>query len=132
MPEVDRRLIYRASLDAQSRRPYIADEALIKAVIPPGGDWTVVAEPGAVCRSVMWGRTEVALVNPGGDLDDQTEGQIAMALRSLPLIDSALRCILVLAEDPANLALIRDIAVSAVAFIEMPAPAIHEPEDGNV
>lgn len=121
--------ILRAYRDARKRRPYTADAAVIGALTPPGGDWSVVAAPGAVTRSVMWGRTEVALVNPGGHLDDVTEGQIAMALGALPTLDAALRVILVLAEDKDNLPLIRDIAVSAVALIEMPAPPIDEGDD---
>ncbi len=51
-----------------------------------------------------------------------------MGLRAVPLLDAAMRCILVLAEDVTNLTLIREIAVSAVAFVEMPAPVL-TPED---
>jgi hypothetical protein len=81
-----------------------------------------------VTRSIEWRGREVALVNPYGDIDDGTEGQITMALRSLPLLDYAMRTILVLAEDSNNIALIREIAETAVAVIEEPAPAIPEPD----
>jgi hypothetical protein len=127
-------LVRSAFYDAQSRRPYKADSDLVTAAIPPGGDWLVVAEPGAVCRSVMWGGIEVAHVNPRGQLDDVTEGYIAMAVRAVPLLDAALRSIIVLAESADMAPLIRDLAVAAVAFIEMPAPPIHKdggPDDGE-
>ena len=121
-------LIRRAFHVAQSRRPYTTNDPLLRAILPPGGDWRVTAAPGAVCRSVMWGTTEVAHVNPRGQLDDGTEADIAMGLRAVPLLDAAMRCILVLAEDVRNLTLIREIAMSAVAFVEMPAPVL-TPED---
>ncbi len=122
-------LIRRAFYDAQSRRPYKSDVAIIKAVIPPGGDWSCVAAPGAICRSVMWGGTEVAHVNPGGRLGDTVEGEIAMAIRSLPAMDAALRAIIVLAESAENLAAIRDLAVSVIAYTEEPAPPTSRPDE---
>jgi hypothetical protein len=121
-------LIYRAFHQAQDRRPYKLDADLSVALTPPGGEWTATAEPGSVTRSIEWRGREVALVNPYGDIDDGTEGQITMALRSLPLLDYAMRTILVLAEDSNNIALIREIAETAVAVIEEPAPAIPEPD----
>lgn len=123
------RQICEAFLAAQSRRPYRADDDLIKALTPPGGEWTTEAPVGAICRSIMWGRTEVAHVNPRGDLDDVTEGQIAMGLRALPLLDCTVRTILVLAENADNLPLIKRIAESATAFVEAPAPRIAEPDE---
>jgi hypothetical protein len=126
--------IRRAFYDAQSRRPYHFDAELIRAIVPPGGEWECVASDGAITRSIKWGHTEVALLNPAGQIDDTTEGQIAMAFRALPLIDATLRSIIVLAESAENLQTIRDLAISVVAFIEMPAPRISEPveeDDGE-
>lgn len=116
---------------AHTRRPYQPDAALVAAVTPPGGEWRVEVHEGAITRSVMWCGTEVALVNPRGNLNDMVEGDIAMALRAAPLMDAALRCILVLAEDASNLPLIRDIAIASVAFIEMPAPPVPEPDEDD-
>ena len=118
-----------AFYEAERRRPYKMNAEVIKAVIPPGGDWTCVAPEGAICRSVLWGLQEVAYVNPRGDIDDRVEGQIAMAIRALPAMDAALRSIIVLAGNPANSALIAQIAESVIAFVEMPAPRIEEPDD---
>lgn len=129
MPETKSTLIYRAFQQAQSRRPYKTDSQLVAALTPPGGEWTATAAAGAVTRSIEWNGREVALVNPRGDLDDETEGQITMALRSLPLLDCAMRTILVLAESGDNLDLIREIAETAIAVIERPAPPIPEPGD---
>jgi hypothetical protein len=120
----DANAIRQAFFAAQSRRPYSQDEAIVNAATPPGGEWTCAAEEGTVTRSIVWGGREVALVNPRGDIDDETEGQIAMAMRALPLMDAALRAIIVLAEDAANLALVRTLAVSCIAFVEMPAPRL--------
>ena len=122
-------LIIRAFHEAQKRRPYLADDAIIKAIIPPGGDWECVATSGSVVRSIMWGSKEVALVNARGDLDDVTEGHIAMALRAAPAFDAAMRAILVLAESADNLWLIRQMAESVIAFVEMPAPRVVDDED---
>lgn len=124
-------LIKRAFVEAQSRRPYAASKCLVDIVCPPGGDWRCVVANGSICRTIEWGSKEVALVNPRGDLDDVTEGQIAMAMRALPALDAAMRIILVLAESADNLATIRSIAESLLAYGEMPAPAIpsDEPEE---
>jgi hypothetical protein len=122
-------LIYRAFHQAQDRRPYRLDTSLSAALTPPGGEWIATAAPGSVTRSIEWRGRDVALVNPRGDIDDETEGQITMALRALPLLDCAMRTILVLAENGNNIALIREIAETAVAVIEEPAPAIPEPEE---
>jgi hypothetical protein len=43
---MDDRTIIRAFHDAQARRPYKLDEALVKAATPPGGDWTCIASEG--------------------------------------------------------------------------------------
>lgn len=129
-----------AYCDAQSRRPYMRNDAVIKSLAPDGGDWHVVAPPGAICRSVIWGRTEVCLMNPSGQLFDTVEADIAMAFRAMPITDVALRSIIVLAEKPENLALIRSIAESVIAYIEQPAPKLDicdeneegpEPEDAE-
>lgn len=106
-----------------------ADKTIQQALIPAGGDWQCIAPEGAITRTVVWGRTEVALVNPRGDLPDPTEGQIAMALRATPLMDKALRTISILAKDPTNSELIERIARAAIDYVQQPAPRIIEPED---
>ena len=40
-------------------------------------DWTISMAPGAICRTIMWQGKEVALVNPRGDFDDNTEQGLA-------------------------------------------------------
>lgn len=125
----DKMTINTAYYEAQKRRPYAVDKEIIAAVTPAGGDWTCEAKDGAICRSVVWGRTEVALVNPRNQLSDGTEGDIAMGLRAMPICDMALRTIMVLAEDPANAPLISKIAHSVIAYIELPAPKIARPTD---
>ena len=103
-----------------------ADQEVLTAIIPAGGDWACVAHPGAITRSITWRGLEVCLVNPNGDLDDATEGQIAMGLRATPALDKALRTIFVLADDPDNLDLTQRIALAAITYIELPAPPIEE------
>jgi|HubBroStandDraft_1064217.scaffolds.fasta_scaffold151801_2 hypothetical protein len=129
VPSVVRRAFY----DAQKRRPYAMDAKIVEASTPSGGDWRCVAEPGAISRSIMWRGTEVAHVNPRGQLDDATEGQIAMAIAAVPALDAGMRAILVLAEDAENLLAIRELATSLVAFIEIDAPKMNRPgaEDGD-
>lgn len=119
-----------ASIGRLGLRPF-ANKAIQGALIPSGGDWQCVAPEGAVTRTIVWGRTEVALVNPRGDLHDHIEGQIAMALRATPLMDKALRTISILAKDPANSELIELIARAAVDYVEQPAPRIVEPEEDD-
>lgn len=126
---IKRQIIKEAFWAAQDRRPYKQDDEIVEAMIPAGGNWECIAEAGAITRLIKWGNTEVALMNPRGDLGDIIEGQIAMAFRSLPLMDHALRSIIVLAENPENLALIREMAATCIAYVEMPAPAIPEPDD---
>lgn len=109
-------------------RPF-ANKAIQEALVPGGGDWQCVAPEGAVTRSIVWKGTEVALVNPRGDLSDYTEGDIAMGLRATPVMDKALRAIFVLARKEENLALIADIARAAIDYVEQPAPRLREPED---
>ena len=122
------KIVRRAYVDAQRRRPYAASDDVVAAITPGGGDWQCVATDGCITRSIFWNGREVALMNPRGDLDDGTEGQIAMAARALPTMDAALRAIIVLAESDGNLTLIRDLAVSVIEFVERPAPRIKEPE----
>lgn len=124
-------VVRNAFYDAQKRRPYAADAAILKAIVPPGGEWRCVAQDGAICRSVMSNGTEVAYVNPQGSLDDETEGQIAMALRSTPALDAGLRAIIVLAENADNIATIRTLAESLVAYIEQPAPRLVRPSSDD-
>ncbi len=106
-----------------------ADEAIRAALVPSGGDWQCIVADGAITRSIVWRGTEVALVNPRGDLVDSTEGQIAMGLCATPVMDRALRVIAVLAKDAANLELIARVASSAIDYVERPAPRVPEPED---
>ena len=116
------------SLARTGLRP-AGDKAIQAALIPPGGDWQCVAEDGAITRSIVWNRTEVALINPRGDLRDQTEGRIAMGIRATPVMDRALRVIFVLAREAENLDLIGRIARAAIDYVERPAPPVHEPEE---
>ena len=106
-----------------------ADKAIQAALIPPGGDWRCVVLPAAVTRSIIWNGTEVALVNPGGDLRDSTEGEVAMGIRATPAMDRALRVISGLASNPENLDLIGRIARAAIDYVEQPAPTIADPDD---
>jgi hypothetical protein len=125
--------IARAFCDAQARRPYKHNAAIVQAATPPGGDWSVVFCAGAATRSVMWRSTEVALINPQRSLGDMVEGEIAMAIRATPLLDAALRAIIVLAEDGSNTELIRELAISTIAYVEEPAPSRTSPvEDDEV
>ena len=95
-------------------------------IIPRGGNWRCAALPGAITRSIWWGRIEVANVNPCGDLDDKVEGNIAMGLAAMPAACMALRMI----RDRANPeSEIGQIARIAIEYIERPAPAISEPEE---
>lgn len=122
-------LISRAFFQADNRRPYAPAPDLVASATPAGGEWECVAPAGAVTRSILWQGREVALVNPRGDLDDQTEGQIAMAMAALPLLDATIRAVLVLAESADNLLLIRELAAGVIAHIERPAPDITAPEE---
>jgi hypothetical protein len=128
----DAQMIHRAWDEEGSRsrlglRP-AASRDIQAALIPSGGDWQCVAADGAITRSIVWGRVEVALINPRGDMSDSTEGQIAMGMRATPIMDKALRVISVLADDPANSNLIGRIARAAIATVETAAPPIREPE----
>lgn len=114
-----------ASIVRLGLRPF-ADKAIQAALIPAGGDWQCVAPAGAINRSILWHTTEVALVNPRGDLSDRTESEIAMGLRATPIMDKALRCIFVLAMNRENLDLIGRIARAAIDFVEQPAPMFPE------
>src|ERR1700679_1726807 len=116
-----RQIIKEAFWAAQDRRPYKQDAEIVEAMVPDGGNWECVAGEGSITRSIKWGHTEVALMNPRGDLGDIVEGQIAMAFRALPVMDQALRSILLLAENADNLPMIREMAESCIAYIEMPA-----------
>lgn len=106
-----------------------ANKDIQKALIPGGGDWQCIVHEGAISRTIVWNRTEVALVNPRGDLHDHTEGRIAMGLRAMPVVDKALRVILILAQKVENLDFIRDIARAAVDYIEQPAPRVPDPTE---
>ena len=112
-----------AFYEAQELRPYSRDVEIIRAVMPAGGDWQCDAHEGAITRTITWAGKEVAQINPRGDLDDQTEGQIAMAIRAMPLMDAALRTIMALADHDGN-TLIRKIAESVIAYVEMDAPKL--------
>lgn len=105
-----------------------ADKAIQAALIPAGGDWRCVAEEGAITRSIVWARLEVALINPRGDMNDSLEGDIAMGVRATPVMDKALRAISILAMGAENLDLIRKIARAAIDYVEQPAPRIPDPD----
>ena len=105
------------------------NKAVQAALVPPGGEWRCVVTPGASMRLIDWEGVQVALVNPRDDLPDRIEGEVAMGLRATPAMDRALRVIFVLAQDAANLDLIRDIARAAIDYVEQPAPAIPEPAE---
>ena len=129
----DVRKIHEAYYEEASRarlglRP-VAQTAIQEALVPHGGDWQCTAREGAITRLIEWNGREVALVNPRGDLDDRTEGQIAMGLCATPALDKALRVIYVLASDPDNSDLIGRIARAAVCYIERDPPVIREPAD---
>lgn len=112
---------------SELQQPFAVSDDILRALIPRGGAWDVVAAPGSVTRSLKWGRIEIALINPAGALTDRVEGQISMGLRATPVLDKALRSIMILAKDPENLPLIAQIAETAVAYIELPAPTVPEP-----
>lgn len=116
------------SLSRMGLRPF-ANKEIQAALIPDGGDWQCVAPTGAVTRSITWRGTEVALINPRGDLGDTTEGGIAMGMRATPVMDKALRSIFVLAKDPANLDLIGQIARAAIDYVEQPAPRLVQEDE---
>ncbi len=111
-------------------RPYAPDPSVIAYLRPDGGDWKCeITERG---RKITWRGLDVAQVNPHGSLDDETDGQIAMSLRALPVMDAALRVIMVLAASTMGedlRPLIQRVATSVIAHIEMPAPTMPRPED---
>lgn len=107
------------------------DKAIQAALVPAGGDWQCVAREGAITRMIVWRGTEVALMNPRGDLPDSSEGGIAMGMRATPVMDKALRSISILACDPENLDLIRKIARAAIDYVEQAAPHFIEPDEEN-
>lgn len=123
------RTIRDAWLAHQRRRPYRSDEEVLRAITPPGGEWEAKFPEGAITRQVVWNAIEVALVNPSGSLDDSTEGQIAMGLRATPVLDTALRVIHELSDNPDNLPLIARIAETAVAYIEASPPSAPDTDD---
>ena len=84
-------------------------------------------------QSRRWGLVEVAHINArhAPARRGPVEGEIAMAVRALPVLDAALRSIIVLAESADNLALIREIAISVIAFVEMPAPCHPAPQEDD-
>lgn len=106
-----------------------ANKAIQEALIPSGGDWQCVAQEGAISRTIVWWQTEVALINPRGDLADSTEGDIAMGMRATPVMDKALRAIFVLAQKPENLELIGRMARAAIDYAEQPAPRLVLPDE---
>jgi hypothetical protein len=125
----DHNTIRQAWLANQKLRPFKVHDDVLRAITPPGGEWNAAAPDGAIARSVMWNSMEVCQVNPQGQLADDVEGDITMGLRATPVLDTALRTIMTLAADPTNAPLIAKIAETAIAYVEMPAPRIKEPED---
>lgn len=124
-----KRKINNAWYEAQRRRPYKLDLDAIPTLTPGGGEWRVELQPDAY--AILWGKQSFAVVSHG--LGVHTAGEVAMGMRATPVMDTALRSIMVLAEDAANLPLIIEIARTVVAYIEMPAPKPPEPdeEDGD-
>ena len=125
----DAQTIREAWYSSHHLRPHRSKPDVLQAITPPGGEWQAVAKQGAITRSVVWRGLEVAQVNPAGTFDDLTEGQITMGIRATPVLDAALRTILTLARDGADPALIASIAETAIAYIEMPAPACRAADD---
>lgn len=113
----------------QKERPFKSDSDVLRALTPPGGEWVAVAPDGATTRSVMWNATEVCQVNPRGQLNDWVEGEITMGLRATPVLDTALRVIMTLAGKEENAALIKRIAETAIAYVELPPPSLRTPDD---
>lgn len=107
-------LIVHAFYAANKERPYSLNQKLVNSAMPPGGHWEVVVKDNRRC--VEWRGRDIFAQDPAGE--------IAMAARALPLMDGALRVILVLAKDAANVELIRELATSVIAYVEMPAPAV--------
>jgi len=110
-------LVRSSFFEAQSRRPYNRNDMLVAAATPDGGKWDCVVNGDTRC--IMFDGQKVATMQPGG-ID--RFGEIAMAARALPIMDAALRSIIVLSENPDNLALVRDLAMAVIAFVEEPAP----------
>lgn len=95
----------------------------IADIIPAGGDWKCVAAPGDITRRVIWGRIEVAIINPRGDLGDSSEANVAMGITAMPTACMALR--LIRERAPAGSEIHR-IAQLAIDKIEEAAPALVE------
>lgn len=130
-PQLINSTIQGAWYEAEKLRPYKSSADVLSAITPAGGDWDCVVEDGAITRSIVWRGQEVCLVNARGDLDDVTEGQIAMAIRATPIMDKALRVIMELTTgnvDAISISLVRQIAETAVAVVEAAAPEIPEAE----
>ncbi len=102
----------------------------IEQLIPPGGDWDVIAPYGCITRLIVYHGREVARINPAGDFDDETEGQIAMGMRAMPAACIALRRIRDLtARDGDDITReINAIANLVIDYIEQAAPPVIEPE----
>lgn len=122
-------LVRRAYDEANSKRPFKRDEALVNMITPDGGRWICVAAAGAITRTVVFNGKEVAHVNPAGDFDDESEAHVAMAIRALPQMDAALRSILVMSDNPDNLPLIKRLAAAVIEYVERPAPEILERDE---
>lgn len=105
---------------ANKFRPYRENSDLVIEATPPGGEWHTIIKDDIMC--VTWGGKDVFHVNPHAIFDRLTEGQVAMAARDLPVMDGALRAIIVLSADAENLELIRELATSVIAHVELPAP----------
>lgn len=100
----------------------------IDELIPPGGDWDVIAPYGCITRLVVWRGKEVARVNPAGDFDDDTEGHIAMGLRAMPAACIALRRIRDLTASDPDAREVNAIAQAVIGYIEERAPPVIEPD----
>lgn len=113
-----------AFFDAQRRRPYELNAQLTRAATPTGGDWECRLRADGEGFEIIWRGITVTTVNPRGHLDSMTEGQIAMAIAAVPVLDAAMRSIIVLAEDAGNHTIIRDLAVACIALVEKNAPEL--------
>jgi len=65
----------RAQASLGTRAP--VDMTIQEVFVPAGGDWQILMSDGSITRKVVWGRFEVAQVNPAGDFTDAVEEQLA-------------------------------------------------------
>lgn len=115
--------IRRAFCEAENRRPYQADPILCIAATPPGGDWNC-RMAHQLAYLVTWRGAEVACVNRLDQIEPERAGGIAMAITALPIMDAALRAILVLIEEQENVGLIQRLIHAVLARVETEPPRV--------